>query len=128
MFLVMEGCMKPQIKKTKFGMIKIEDEVYEHDVIIRLNGDVKKRKKKLSKSVYGTSHTMSADEAQHIYEEGAKRLIVGTGQEGMLTLSDEALDFFKNKSCAVDLLATPESVQAWNSADGAVIGVFHITC
>jgi hypothetical protein len=33
--------MRPQIKKTKFGMIKIEDEVYEHDVIIRLNGAVK---------------------------------------------------------------------------------------
>jgi hypothetical protein len=120
--------MRPQIKKTKFGMIKIEDEVYEHDVIIRLNGAVKKRRKKLSKSVYGTSHKMSADEAQHIYEDGAKRLIVGTGQEGMLKLSDEALDFFKKKSCAVDLLATPEAVKEWNNADDEVIGVFHITC
>jgi hypothetical protein len=71
---------------------------------------------------------MSADEAQHIYEEGAKRLIVGTGQEGMLTLSDEAMKFFKKKSCTVDLLTTPEAVQAWNGAGNEVIGVFHITC
>jgi hypothetical protein len=37
---------------------------YEHDVIIRLSGKVKKRQKKLSKRQYGTSHIISRAEAK----------------------------------------------------------------
>ena len=48
--------MKPHIDGTAFGSIAIAHADYEHDVIIRLNGEVEKRKKKLSKALYGTSH------------------------------------------------------------------------
>jgi hypothetical protein len=51
--------MRPRIDRTEFGSITIEGEVVEYDVIVRLNGKVKKRKKKLSKAVYGTSHTFA---------------------------------------------------------------------
>ncbi len=120
--------MKPTIDKTRFGSITIDGEVFEHDVIIRLNREVKKRKKKLSKAVYGTSHVISLDEAQHVYEPGAERLIVGAGQEGMVELSDEAAEYFERKQCRVDLLPTPKAARAWNKAEGAVIGLFHVTC
>jgi len=120
--------MKPRIDRTQFGSITIEGEVYEHDVIIQLGGDVKKRKKKLSKAIYGTSHIVSLDEARQVYETGAERLILGTGQSGMVQLSDEAADYFKRKNCRVELLATPEAIRTWNEAEGAVIGLFHVTC
>jgi hypothetical protein len=119
---------KPNIDRTSFGSITIEDEVFEHDVIIRLNGKIKKRKKKLSKAIYGTSHTISLDEAQHVYQEGAAQLIIGTGQSGMVRLSDEAADFFRRKECRVKLLPTPEAIQVWNELEGAAIGLFHVTC
>ena len=51
--------MKPHINDTSFGSITIAHEEHEHDVIIRLNGEVEKRKKKLSKALYGTSHIVS---------------------------------------------------------------------
>lgn len=120
--------MRPRIDRTKFGSITIEGVVFKHDVIVRLNGQVKKRKKKLSKAVYGTSHIVSLDEAQHVYEEGAERLIVGTGQQGLVKLSDEAAGYFKRNECQVELLPTPEAIQAWNEAGGDVIGLFHVTC
>ncbi len=120
--------MKPRIDQTQFGSITIAGEVYEHDVIIRLGGDVKKRKKKLSKAIYGTSHIVSLDEAKHVYETGAERLILGTGQSGMVRLCDEATDYLKRKNCQVERLATPEAIRAWNEAEGAVIGLFHVTC
>ncbi len=120
--------MKPRIDQTKFGSITIEGEVFERDVIIRLGGRTKKRKKKLSKAVYGTSHIISLDEAKHVYEEGAERLIIGTGQNGMVELSDEAADYFKRKKCQVELLRTPEAIREWNEAEGAVISLFHVTC
>jgi hypothetical protein len=59
--------MKPHIDQTMFGSITIEGTHFEHDVIIRLNGQIKKRKKKLSKAVYGTSHVVSLAEAKHVY-------------------------------------------------------------
>lgn len=120
--------MKPRIERTKFGSITIASEVFPHDVVIRLDGQVKKRKKKLSKAIYGTSHTISLDEARHVYQEGAAQLILGAGQYGTVKLSDEAADYFQCLGCRVTLLPTPQAIQAWNEAEGAVIGLFHITC
>ena len=120
--------MKPKINKTKFGSITIEGSRFEHDVIIRLDGRVKKRKKKLSKAIYGTSHTISLDEAKHVYEEGAERLVIGAGQFGLVKLSDEAAGYFERKECRVELHPTPQAIQAWNEAEGNVIGLFHVTC
>ena len=120
--------MKPSIDQTTFGSITIEGEVFEHDVLIGLNGQVKKRKKKLSKAVYGTSHMLSLAEAKHVYEKGTQRLIIGTGQYDNVRLSDEAADYFKHKQCKVELLPTPTAIQAWNETKGEVIGLFHVTC
>ena len=120
--------MKPKIDQTKFGSITIEGTRFEHDVIIRLDGRVKKRKKKLSKAIYGTSHMISRDEASHVYEQGANRLIIGTGQQGMVKLSDEAAEYFRQHRCLATLLPTPQAITAWNEATGATIGLFHVTC
>jgi hypothetical protein len=42
--------MRPSIDGTEFGRIAIAGELYEHDVVIRLSGKLKKRKKKLSEA------------------------------------------------------------------------------
>jgi hypothetical protein len=39
----------------------LNGKTYEHDVIIRLSGEVARRKKKLSKKYYGTSHVLSKE-------------------------------------------------------------------
>jgi hypothetical protein len=120
--------MKPRIDRTRFGSVTLDGKVFEHDVVIRLHGQVKKRKKKLSKAVYGTSHTISLAEARHIYQKGAARLIIGAGQYGTVELSDEAAAYFERNSCRAELLPMPEVIQAWNEAEGAVIGLLHVTC
>ena len=43
-----------EIESTTFGTITIDGKTHEHDVVIRLSGEVVKRKKKLSKKYYGT--------------------------------------------------------------------------
>ena len=120
--------MKPTIDQTDFGSITIEGTIFGHDVIILPDGEVKKRKKKLSKAIYGTSHILSLDEAKYVYEQGVERLIIGTGQYGNVRLSDEASDYFKRKHCRVDLEPTPVAIQTWNEARGAIVGLFHVTC
>jgi hypothetical protein len=120
--------MKPNIERTQFGSITVEGESYNHDIVIRLDGKIVKRKKKLSKQIYGTSHILSLAEAEFIYEDGARQLIIGNGQSGILGLSDEAQAFFGQKGVEIELLPTPQAILAWNDARGAVIGLFHVTC
>ena len=120
--------MKPRINSTRFGSITIEGETYENDVLIRLGGEINKRKKKLSKAIYGTSHVISLDEAKYIFEDRAERLIIGTGQTGLVQLSDEAAGYFRKNRCQVQMLSTPEAIRIWNESDGEIIALFHVTC
>ncbi len=120
--------MKPAIGDTGFGYIFVDGSRIEHDIVICLSGKIKKRKKKLSKAVYGTSHIVSLEEAKHVYQEGAERLIIGSGQEGMVKLSKEAVEYFEKKKCKVNLQPTPEAIRYWGKAKGPVIGLFHVTC
>ena len=116
------------IEDTKFGSVTIDGKTYEYDVIIRLSGKVDKRKKKLSKKKYGTSHIISKDEAKFIFEDGCDMLIVGAGQEGNVRLSPEASDYFNNKGCKVLVQPTPEAVRSFNQSREKKIGLMHVTC
>jgi hypothetical protein len=120
--------IKPLIDATSFGSITIEGRKIENDVILRLEGSVQKRKKKLSKKVYGTSHKISLEEAKYVYEKGAEMLIIGAGQYRRVGLSDEAEKYLNKKGCRVKLLATCKAIQAWNTAGDNAIGLFHVTC
>jgi hypothetical protein len=93
-----------------------------------LDGSVQIRKKKLSKKIYGTSHTISLEEARYVYEKGAELLIIGIGHYDRMGLSDEAERYFKKHGCQVKLEATPKAIHACNTADEKVIGLFHVTC
>jgi len=90
-----------EIEGTKFGSITIDRKTYEHDVVIRLSGEVIKRKKKLSKKYYGTSHVLSKDEAKFVFEKGCEQFIIGSGQIGNVHLSPEAEAYFAKKVCRV---------------------------
>lgn len=120
--------MKPQTEATTFGSITIDGRKYSHDVLIRLDGQLVKRKKKLSKKIYGTSHKISLDEARHIDEEGAEQLLIGSGQYDRVRLSEQAEAYFAERGIRVDLAATPQAIKTWNQSEGKVIGLFHVTC
>ena len=120
--------MKPKIEVTSFGSITIGGRRIRNDVILNMRGEVKKRKKKLSKRIFGTSHVISLDEAKYVHEKGIELLIIGTGQFNSIRLSDEAASYFKKHNCEVKLAATPDAVRIWNKSKGKVIGLFHVTC
>jgi hypothetical protein len=120
--------MRPKIDQTWFGSVTVESKRYEHDIIIRLSGKVRKREKRLSKAVHGTSHILSLAEIQDLHRKKATRLIIGAGFEGQVRLSEEAAAFLSEHGCAVDLAPTPDAAQLWNEAEGQVLGLFHITC
>ena len=122
--------MDPPIEATEFGSITLAGTVYDHDVLVCPDATVKRRKKKLSKAVYGSSHTISLAEAKYVYHhaEGAETLIIGAGQHGRVALSREAAEYLARKRCDVVLARTPDAIATWNGAKGNVIGLFHVTC
>jgi hypothetical protein len=117
-----------KIDRTEFGSITIDGKIYDHDVIIDLSGGVTKRKKRLSKEKYGTSHIISKAEAKAIFEKGCELLIIGAGQEGNVRLSEEAEDYFKKHGCTVVLRRTPEAIDAFNRSREHKIALMHVTC
>jgi hypothetical protein len=120
--------MEPQIDTVHFGKIAVAGKTIKHDVIISHDGQVRKRKKRLSKEIYGTSHTISLAEAKATWEEGTEMLIIGSGHFGRVRLSLEAQEYLAQKRCAVELLPTKKAAELWNKSQGKIIGVFHITC
>jgi len=117
-----------KIDSTIFGAIMIDGKTYEHDVVVRLSGEVVKRKKKLSRKLYGTSHVLSKDEAKFLFEKGCDQVVIGSGQMGNVHLSPEAEAYFERKGCEVVLKPTPEAIRMFNRSRAKRTGLFHVTC
>lgn len=119
-----------KIDSTDFGSITIAGVSYPHDVLVRLSGEVVKRRKKLSKKHYGTSHVISLEEAEFVFETGCEILVLGAGQYGNVKLSPEAAEFFEHRACRVILQPTPGAIETYNQLrkKARVIGLFHVTC
>ncbi len=117
-----------KIDGTTFGEITIDGKTYDHDVVIRLSGEIIKRKKKLSKRLYGTSHVLSKDEAKFLFEKGCDQIIIGSGQMGNVHLSPEAETYFEKHGCKVLLEPTAKAITEFNRSHGKKIGLFHVTC
>ena len=89
--------MKPSIDRTAFGSITIDGEVFEHDVLIRLNGPVKKWQNKLSTGVFGPSHIISLDEAPTSTKKGRTGSSSARGSMATVRLSAAAAEYFSEK-------------------------------
>ncbi|MFC2086242.1 Mth938-like domain-containing protein [Bacteroidota bacterium] len=120
--------MKPLIDSTSFGIITINNKSYDHDVVIKSSGDVLKRKKKLSKKIYGTSHKVSKEEIEFVLEAKTSAIIIGSGQYGVLEISDEAKKVLNKLDVDIHIDKTPQACNFWNSFKGKAVGLFHITC
>ena len=117
-----------RVDGTEFGSIAIDGKTYQFDVVVRLSCEVVKRKKKLSKKYYGTSHTISKEEAKFVYEDGCEELVIGTGHHDNVRLSKEAAEYFDKKGCKVIAQPSPHAIGTFNKSRKAKVGLFHVTC
>lgn len=120
--------MRPRIDASSFGSITINGKNYPQDVYIWANGKIQKRKKKLSKKVYGTSHKISCDELDYLLFEGLKILLVGIGQHARVRISDPGIELLAMRKVQAILRPTPKAIEIWNSNDEIKLGLFHVTC
>jgi hypothetical protein len=110
-----------------FGLIEIEGERYDHDVVV-IEGRVRKRDKKPSKRYRDRfGHTPLSPE-EFIPWEG-DRLIVGTGATGQLPIMEGVLDEAARRG--IEIVAVPTHDACERLADvpsGRANAILHVTC
>ncbi|WP_456435992.1 Mth938-like domain-containing protein [Methanopyrus sp.] len=119
---------------TGFGWVEYGGERYNYDVYVTTEGKVHRREKGLSRSKFGTSHNLAADELRRLLElcdEEPEIIVVGTGQSGVLSVTDEAREFCEERGMELVEAPTPEAIERYNELKDEgkkVAAVIHTTC
>jgi len=118
----------PEIASTSFGQITVGAKTYGHDIYLLADGKVKKRKKRLAKAAYGTSHRIGPDELERVCQGGPEVLFIGTGQYGAVKLTEEGREFLRQRGVECCALATPQAIGAYNDCRQPKAALIHVTC
>jgi len=124
----LEAVDYPRIDAVAFGSVTVDGETIDHDIHIRANGKVKKRKKKWARKDYDTSHIIGPRELKKALKKGAEVLLIGEGFDGMIRIADEGREMLEQRGVRWRILPTPEIPDGWNEADGRKALILHVTC
>ena len=114
-----------EIQKTTFGAITIDGKTYEHDVVIRLSGEVVKNGRRSCRRSTTVPHTCSRETRRSLSSKrGASSSLLARAK----WVSPEAEAYFAKKGCKVLLQPTPEAIHVFNKSHAKRIGLFHVTC
>jgi hypothetical protein len=115
------------VRLRGFGTIEVDGRAYGHDIVID-GGAVRKRKKGPSKPHRARfGHTpLSVDEE---LPWGARRLIVGTGVNGLLPVMPEVTEEADRRGVELDAVPTEEACHLIAGLDASEVhAVLHVTC
>ena len=113
-------------EKFSFGSIRIDGETYDYDLVID-RGEIQKRKKKASKP-YREAFKHTPLSVKENIPWRCRRLVVGTGAEGLLPVMDEVRDEARERKVELISVPTPEAIAILNRGGKATNAVLHVTC
>lgn len=116
-----------KIDNYAFGSITIDREVYHKDLWI-IDGSIKKRDKSIAKSKFGTSHIISRKELKKVLTPKTKRIIIGSGNLGLVSLTDKAQKYVREQGIEVEMYKTGELIQRNIEIRETDAGIIHLTC
>ena len=108
-----------------FGRIRIDGQTYEHDVVID-RGDVRKRKKKVSKKFRDSfGHTPLSIEEELPWK--CRRLVIGTGT-GALPVMEEVKREAQRRHIQLIILPTAQAIEEMKNNPKDTNAILHLTC
>lgn len=116
-----------KIEDYSFGSITIDGDVYQKDLWI-IEGNIKKRDKSIAKSKFGTSHMISRKELKKVVTPNTRRLLIGSGNSGLVSLTDKARKYLEEEGIKVEMHNTGELVQREIEINRYDAGIIHLTC
>jgi len=114
-----------EIKYYSFGRMIIGTKEYTSDLILDMEGHIQDnwwRKQ---------GHYLSPEDIAAVLESAPKKIVIGTGANGRMAVSDQVIQVCQKKGIELEILPTAEAVTHFNCAVQAgipVAGCFHLTC
>jgi len=120
----------PKNISSEFGWIEVDGKVYDYDIVIYPDGKIERRQKEISKRKHGTSHKLDIEEITNYLGHGEEVVIIGTGQYGILSLTEESIKLLSDLGLEIIQLPTKEAIKKYLelSQKRRVLGIFHVTC
>ncbi|NLO75242.1 MAG: ROK family protein [candidate division WS1 bacterium] len=118
----------PTVDRVEFGLVVVNGEEYPHDLYLRANGKIVKRKKKHAREKHGTSHVLDAKELERVCKGSPTELIIGNGFDSALRLAEDGQDYLETRGLTYRLLSTPEAAAAYNADPHGKALFLHVTC
>ena len=115
-----------RFESFSFGSIQIDGVTYEHDLVID-RGEIRKRKKQASKP-YRDAYGHTPLSAQEDIPWRCRRLVVGTGAEGGLPVTDEVRKEARLRQVELLSLPTKDAIAILNRGDEDTNAILHVTC
>jgi hypothetical protein len=117
------------IEEYKFGLIIINGKRYDYDVEVRWTGEVLKWQRQ-------ESHLVDVDDVKRTVEQNPDTIIIGTGESGVVEVTEEAKKFIQEKGIRLIIDRTEEATKTFNiiseeskeEEQNRIIGLFHLTC
>jgi len=110
------------IESYDFGKIRINGREYTNDVIISAN--------QVSSWWRGESHWVDIEDIKEIVEKKPKTIIFGTGDSGLMKVSEETKEHLKKLGAEVIVEPTKKAFDIYNklSEKSEVVAALHLTC
>jgi hypothetical protein len=111
-----------KIDFTKFGEISIDGKIYYSDMLVCWDGTVEFRAKK---------HIFDMDDFAALLKRKPDIIVIGTGQTGVVKVSDEVVQIAEDKKIKLYVDPSPKAVDVFNGlvAQGKkAIALIHTTC
>ena len=115
-----------KFKDFSFGSLRIDNTVYDYDLVID-RGKVNKRKKKPSKQFKEEfGHTPLSVEEDIPWK--CRRLVVGTGAYGRLPVMDEVQREAERRKVKLLAMPTEAALETLNKGLEDTNAILHVTC
>jgi hypothetical protein len=115
-----------QFSEYTFGSVRVDGVTYDHDLIID-RGKIRKRKKAASRKLrdaYGHTPLSAAEDLPW----RCHRLVVGTGAQGALPVTDQARQEARRRKVDLVVLPTAEALGVLTGTIKDTNAVLHLTC
>jgi hypothetical protein len=115
-----------EFRRFTFGSIEVDGTPYEHDLVVD-RGSVRKRRKGPSKplrSRYGHTPLSAAEDIPW----SCRRLIVGTGANGALPVTDDVVEEAEQRGVELVVLPTSRAIEEMAREREDTNAILHLTC
>ncbi|HOM16476.1 MAG TPA: ROK family protein [Thermoguttaceae bacterium] len=116
----------PKLRLADNHQIAVQKESYRQDFYILANGKTKNRKQEFLADENASGCRLTADEMEKLAEGGPEVVFVGAGFSDQFEVTPEAQEYLSLRAIRLEVLPTPEAVQAFNQYKKRKAALFHL--